>query len=319
MAKPEAERILREAAGGNCFPSPSPVLIRLVNLASDERSSHAELASIIEQDPGLTARVIRMANSVAFSVRERNVVSTVSQAILRIGFDRLRILALSLSLRDSFPMGRVGRIDYEFFWKSSLFRAHAAQGLFEPLSAKGDISGEEVFTAGLVLEIGLLVLFHLCPQALQSSFPGEKASLEEIVSWEEDNLGINHRRIGEILLKRWQFPEPMIELQRRFGPEAVQDRDASMGVVVELARTATETFFGKNDSGDVGKLMRLSGLTEDRISEILLSSFAKVEKTAGYLCINLESDKELLDATERANHALERFLFGKPAGTSPRA
>jgi len=315
MEQSERKSILQELARGDYFPSPSPVLLRLLNVAADERSSHSEVASIIGQDSGLAARVIRMANSAAFM--RKNAVSSISQAILVIGVNRLRLLALTLSLRDSFPLGKVGRVNYEFFWKSSLFRAHAAQGLVKLMPTSFNLSGEDAFTAGLILEIGLLVLSHLRSHVLQASFPEGKTALEEVVKWEEDHFGLNHRWIGEIILRKWHFPEQVIEVQRRFGPETFQEKNSPMCKIVELARISTEIFFGEGDGSIIEKAASVLGLLTAQVSATLLDSFSKVEETASYLSINVQSDKDILDAMEKANRALDKFLFTKPTEGFP--
>lgn len=304
-------RILQEISTGACLPSPSPVLLKLVNLASDDSSSYGELTEIIEQDPSLAVRVMKMANSVAFSLRERGV-SSISQAILMIGSNRLRILALSLSLIESFPLGKVGRINFELFWKSSLFRAHAAEGMAQLMPGAMNLVGEEVFTAALILEIGLLVLFHLCPDVFQDSFPAEKIQVEDIIAWEENNLGLNHRRVGEILLNRWRFPEQIIMVQKRFGREVFERECLPFSMVVELARTATEVFFANGQINAIEEMVSALGLKRDHVSEVLRNSFSRVEETAAHLCIDTRSDRDISGAMERANHALSKFLSDKP-------
>jgi HD-like signal output (HDOD) protein len=283
-----------------------------LNLASDDSSSYNELSAIIEQDPSLAVRVMRMANSVAFSLREKRAVSSVPQAILIIGYNRLRILALSLSLRESFPMGKIGRINYELFWKSSLFRAHAAEGLARLMPKTMRLIGEEVFTAALILEIGLLVLFHLCPKVLQDSFPEDKTQLEDVISWEEENLGLNHRRIGEMLLDRWRFPPEIISVQKHFGLDVFEKEALPIGMVVELARTATESFFVNGDLHVISEMVSVLGLKRELVSEVLWSSFSRVEDTATYLRIDMRSDHDIHAAMETANAALAKFLFEKP-------
>ena len=313
MEKSLTASILKVINSGDCLPSPSPVLIRLMKLAADDSSSHNELIEIIEQDPGLAVRVMKMANSVAFSFREKGTVSSVSQAILMIGYDRLRILALSLSLRESFPMGKVGRINYELFWKSSLFRAYAAEGLARLMPRTMNLIGEEVFTAALILELGLLVLFHLCPKVLQDSFPEDPAQLEDVISWEEDHLGLNHRQVGEMLLNHWRFPNEIIMVQRQFGLDVFEKEGPPIIRVVELARTATESFFVQGDMTIIEDMVSVLGLKRELVSEVLWSSFSRVEDTAAHMYIDMRSDHDIHDAMERANVALAKFLFEKPA------
>lgn len=306
MEKTNRTKILQRIAEGDYLPSPSPVLLRLLKAASDERTSASDLAGIIELDPGLTTRLIKMANSAFFS-RGRTV-SSVSQAILTIGFNRLRVMALTLSLRDSFPMGKVGRMNYEYFWKTSLYRAFIAQGFARSLQTREKLPEEEVFTAALILEIGLLMLYHLCPEALKESFPHEEASLEEIITWEEEHLGINHREIGRVILKRWHFPVHITETQQYFGSEALLAQRSLLCRIIEYSRSTTQVFFGKTgDFGFIRESARLLDLNLDRINEILCSSFSKVEEIACHLHLRVDFNEDVLEVMEKANHALARM------------
>ena len=135
------DRLLDRLKSGECLPALSPVAIELVEMASDESTSAKELVSLIEKDPALTVRLIRLANSAFFQAAVS--VTTLQQAVVRVGFDRLRIMALSVSLRDTFPMGKVGALDFRKFWKISLYRAMLARAVARRLRG---INPEEALT-----------------------------------------------------------------------------------------------------------------------------------------------------------------------------
>jgi HD-like signal output (HDOD) protein len=144
--------LLEELQSGYSLPSLSPVAMKIVEMASDETCSAESMSRLIENDPSLAVRLLRLANSAFFAARYP--VSTLRQAVVRIGVERLRIMALSLSLRDTFPMGRVGCMDYEAFWRCSIYRALLGKSLAQSVRT---CNPEEAFIAGLTLEIGLLV------------------------------------------------------------------------------------------------------------------------------------------------------------------
>ena len=95
--------LLQRLESGYSLPVLSVVAIRLVEFASDEECSVNDLVSLIEKDPSLAIRLLKVANSAFFRTAEP--ATTLRQAVIRIGFQQLRIMALSLSLRDTFPMG----------------------------------------------------------------------------------------------------------------------------------------------------------------------------------------------------------------------
>jgi HD-like signal output (HDOD) protein len=113
------ETFLNELDSGRLLPSLSALTLQLMKLSSDENCSLADIADLIEKDPSLTMRIIRLANSAFF--RSRYPVTTVHSALLRIGIDQARLLALSLSLKNTFPLSKVGSADYRHYWRMSLY------------------------------------------------------------------------------------------------------------------------------------------------------------------------------------------------------
>ena len=91
--------IVKQIESGYSLPSLSPVAMQLVELALDDSTSAQTLAALIERDPSLTVRVLRLANSTLFQTRQPTI--SLKQAVVKLGYERLRIMALSLSLRDT--------------------------------------------------------------------------------------------------------------------------------------------------------------------------------------------------------------------------
>ncbi|HEN21387.1 MAG TPA: HDOD domain-containing protein, partial [Desulfobacteraceae bacterium] len=148
--------LLKKILESGALPSLSPLAVQLVELASDDSASAQDLAEIIEKDPALTTRLLKLVGSAFYGIPEK--VKSISQAVVLLGFKRLRIMALSLSLRDTFAMGTKDGMDYDHFWKSSLYRAMIARSFAGAVNAPG-MNPEEAFVAGLIQEIGMLMLY----------------------------------------------------------------------------------------------------------------------------------------------------------------
>ncbi|OGP50909.1 MAG: hypothetical protein A2Y79_10080 [Deltaproteobacteria bacterium RBG_13_43_22] len=315
----EKSKILDQISSNDYLPSLSPLIIQLIDLAADEHSSILDLTRIIEQDSGLTARLLKIVNSAFYAHREP--ISSISYAVMVAGFKKIRIMALNISLKDTFPLGKVNGMDYDYFWKTSLYRAILAQDLTKGSYLSNILDPEEVFTTGLILELGLLFLFHVCPESLKDSFPGGDVPLEEAIAWEEKNLGINHRELGRLTLHHWHFPEQIIEIQETYGSEALQEGHPELCRILEIARICTQLFFGSGD--DFAFLKDISGLLKmdiDRLSEILSEAFFRVEELARELRLQINSKKDMLEVMEKTNRALVKINgsleenFGKIAG-----
>jgi HD-like signal output (HDOD) protein/anti-sigma regulatory factor (Ser/Thr protein kinase) len=302
----EKARFLKKIADADGLPSLSPLTIRLVELAADDQSSASDLAHIIEKDPALTTRLLRLVNSAFFARREQ--ITSVPRGVVQVGFNQVRVMALSLSLRDTFPLGKVGGMHYDHFWKTSLYRALIAKN-FAQSAQSSDLNPEDAFVGGLILEIGMLMLFNACPDEMKQVFPGGNIPLEEAIVWEEENLGINHRKAGRLVLQRWRFPGHLVESQKYFGPEALQPDKPLVCNILELAREATEIFSGQKT--ELYQLQeaaqRLLRLDTESVNGILAEAFDSIEEMAEHLHLEIDSQEDILVVMEKANQALARI------------
>jgi HD-like signal output (HDOD) protein/nitrogen-specific signal transduction histidine kinase len=306
MEKIDRSRILQKIANSEYLPSPSPLITQLLDIAANDLASVQDLAGIIEQDPGLTTRLLKLVNTAFYAHRRE--VSSISQAIVILGSKKLRMMALSMSLRGAFPLGRVDGMDYEAFWKNSLYRALIAQGLGHSAPALRQLADGEVFTAGLILEIGMLMLFHFCPEGLRKDFPGGHIPLEQLVAWEEHHLGINHREVGRIVLKRWHFPDAFVESQQYFGADVWRQDRSLFCKALEFARVCAHLCCGaRSDFEYIRETAPQFGLEMDRVNEVLCATFAKVEEIADQLRLRVSSSEDILEVMEKANQALGRI------------
>jgi HD-like signal output (HDOD) protein len=306
MKETEKARLLKKIADGEDLPSLSPLTIRLVELASDDRSSASDLAHVIENDPSLTMRLLRLVNSAFFARREQ--ITSVLRGVVQLGFKQVRLMALSLSLRDTFPLGKVGGMHYDHFWKTSLYRALIAKN-FAQSAESSDLNPEDAFVGGLILEIGLLMLFNACPDETKEAFPGGNISLEEAIVWEEENLGINHREAGCLILQRWGFPADLLESQKYFGPAALQPDKPPVCNILELAREATEIFFGRRTElyQFQETAQRLLKVDIEAVNGILAKTFDRIDELAEHLQLEIDSQEDILGVMEKANQALARI------------
>ena len=305
MAEGSSAELLEKVKSGASLPRLSTVAMKLVEVASNDDCSAKDLAEIIEKDPSLAARVLKLANSSFY--RSVQPAASLPQAVVRMGFYQLRIMALSLSLRDIFPMGNQGALDYEKFWRASLYRALLARDLVARLKM-GD--PEEAFVAGLIMEIGLLILFDLCIREDQGVSSVQLESLEDLLCWERERYGIDHRQIGESALKYWGFPEQIVECQGLWGDAALSAGAPLPAKVYELSRQFSKVLEQESvcfttifESAE-----RIFGLNQDVMVETIMSTFKQVEDIALQLNLELNSENDLLKIMDKANRALSTIM-----------
>ncbi len=295
--------VLQKIEEGYGLPVLSPVAIRLIELASIENSSVDDLADLIEMDPSLTVRSLRLANAALFSNAEQ--ITTIKNAVMKIGFSQIRIMALSISLRDTYPMGKVGPMDYEKFWRASLYRAIIAKGLAR---TSGVCNPEEAFIAGLTLEIGLLIMFDLFIKGKIDYMP-EPYPLETLLVWEKKQFGVDHREIGELALRYWKFPESLLGCQKiRLNEE----RQAKLHPLALLCDTALRFSYLLSEKAAAWHIMFTEtettyGIKSSVLTPLLVSALEEVQELSGSLKVEMSRERDLIQLLEKAEYTLQKL------------
>lgn len=296
--------ILQSLESGYGLPVLSAIAVQLVEMAADDSVSAKALSALIEKDPSLAVRLLKLANSAFF--RATQPATTLEQAIVRVGLERLRMMALTLSLRETFPMGKSGTFDYERFWRNALYVAILARHLADRSKAANP---DEAFLAGLTLEIGLLVFYDLLVKDKDEA--GDKAfdALGDSLAWEEKHFGVNHRQVGAVALRHWRFPEQIVSCQEFYGPGATTTDGPPLARICATAKTLANGLLKK--SGDFHALFleadHTLGMDAPVFNDILLDTFNQVEEIAQNLNLAVDRDKDLIEVMEKANVALSRI------------
>jgi HD-like signal output (HDOD) protein len=304
MKPDHASPLLKELESGYSLPALSPIAMRLIEMASDDMCSVHGMASLIEKDPSLTVRLLRLANSALF--RSGYDATSLEQAIVRIGLDRLRIMGLSLSLRDTFPMGRVGPMDYERYWRSSLYQAALAKSLADRL---GRCNPEEAFIAGLTLEIGLLILLDIfVKKEAEDHDDLQLYPLEPLLRWEKEQYGVDHREVGQIALRHWKFPESIVSCQGSYGVKTKRET-SPLSLVCDVARELSALLCKEgSELPAVFDMAQVSlGLDHDVVNDILITTLQQVDGIAESLKLEVDRDNDVMELVEKANRALSRL------------
>src|ERR1035438_10349329 len=135
------------------------VFIRIDQLVEDPDSTIDDIVKVVSQDPSFTVRLLRIANSPFYGFS--STIETVSRAVTLIGTSHVRNLALSTSVSRTFAGLPNELVSMDNFWHHSLYCALTARILAHRVR-KSD--PEAVFTAGLLHDIGELVIFNRLPK-----------------------------------------------------------------------------------------------------------------------------------------------------------
>jgi putative nucleotidyltransferase with HDIG domain len=203
----DRETIDRQIDRMSKLPILPQILVRLNQVASDSGSSAEDLGKVILKDQSLTLRILKVVNSAYYQRRGREQVTTVSKAVVLIGFNGVRRLALGMSVCDTLRSADE-LPGMERFWAHSLATAITARLLAE---LSGHPSKEEAFVAGLVHDIGKLVLAR-CEPELYARLLAEHGSDGPLRAAERQAFGLSHAQAGKKLARRWGLPGALEEV-----------------------------------------------------------------------------------------------------------
>jgi putative nucleotidyltransferase with HDIG domain len=193
------ERIVGILAGLEDLPTISAVVAEVNRIVADPESSAADLGDIISRDQSLTARLLRLANSAIFA--RRGGVSKITDAIVALGFTRVRSAVLACAVRDALDVQADPPL-VQAIWRHALVTACTARRISEVTGLRDP---EEVFVAGLLHDVGRLAFLMICPEPYRGCL-GSVTPSRSLYDVEKETLGITHAELGSRLLMRWNLP-----------------------------------------------------------------------------------------------------------------
>ncbi len=212
--------LIRKSIKG--LPAISPVVSDIAKLMNRPDVSIEKIVKIIEYDPGMTANILRMANSPYFGGAQN--INSIRQAIVRLGTKRLFDLAVLSAVYGIIDRPINGyNLPPGELWHHSVAVAIISRKLADHI---GLVDPDTVFTAGLLHDIGKVVIARFVEEEfLKIDALSDKTGLS-FEEAEKEVLGVDHAEVGSELLNAWDFP-PRIVMAVRFH-HAPQDLDRSI-------------------------------------------------------------------------------------------
>lgn len=204
-AKERGGKPIEELKLAGNLPSPTGVGLAILELTRGEDYSMGDVTRVIQTDPALTGRILRIANSAASSPTQP--ITSVSQAAMRLGVRSVRNVALGFSLVSGHRSGECRSFDYERYWAHSLAVAVAAQVLAE--ETRG-VTPTDAFTCGLLSDIGSLALASIHPERYAEVLRRACEQEGSLLLAERELLDIDHVQLGCALLSEWGLPESFV-------------------------------------------------------------------------------------------------------------
>lgn len=202
--KPQIKQVIGKLKRISSLPL---VFARINELLSDPKSCSADIGKVISKDQALTARLLRMVNSAFYGFPQK--IDTVSRAVTIIGFRQLRELVLATSVVDLFKgLGDRVSLRMEDFWKHSLACAVACRIL---AIYRREQNHESYFVAGLLHDIGRLVLIETLPAEYGRAMELSKSRQIPLAEAELEIFGFDHAAVGRELIRHWRLAHELAD------------------------------------------------------------------------------------------------------------
>jgi two-component system, cell cycle response regulator len=180
------------------LPSLPPVAVHVLRLCQRENFDIADVARAIGADAPLSAKVIALVNSPLFAMRQE--VKTVSQALVLLGVNAVRTIALSVAIAGDLQAHERAGFDHRAFWRRAVFAATAAQDLAR---LGGLRHPEEAFLAALLQDVGQLALSQAASDQYHPITHTAGTDHKRLIALETQAFGCDHAEVGRWLMAQW--------------------------------------------------------------------------------------------------------------------
>lgn len=209
----DAEGIVASEVHLASFPD---IYFKIRQVLDSPVSTPAQVADVVSKDTSLTAKLLKLVNSPFYGLPNR--IDSISRAVMVIGGQEISTLALGISAINAFKDIPPELINMRMFWEHSVAVGVFARLLGEAIGVK---AAERLFVAGILHDIGRLVIFKKLPHAAVEAIYYAKANQLPLHVAEEEIIGFSHPLVGGLLLRAWKFPEVLATLVScHHGPSA---------------------------------------------------------------------------------------------------
>jgi len=219
------------------LPSLPTIAIEVIDLVRQQDVNIKQIANTIQLDPALSSKILKTVNSSFYGQAYQ--VSTISHALVVLGLNSVKTLALGFSLVANLKTSEETGFNHLDFWKRSLFTATAARSLAKQA---GMVQQEEAFLGGLLQDLGMLAM----AQTLEAEYASIVQSADEhnqLRQLEREHIQTDHPEIGATLAEEWRLPPLLVSpIRYHEDPEACPEEVRDLVNCVYLGNRVAEIF-----------------------------------------------------------------------------
>lgn len=189
------------------LPTLPSVYFKLNQLLKDKQASIERVAHIIELDPAMSSRILRLVNSAFYGVRQES--NSIAHAVMILGFNAVKNAVVSVAILDTFSYkDRYENFDITEFWRHAVSVAVLSKQLAERSRL---VAPEDAFIAGLLHDIGKIIMTKYFKEDFGKVWKIMQETKCSYADAEQQAASIDHVQIGAYLVRKWQLPEPIIQ------------------------------------------------------------------------------------------------------------
>ncbi len=213
-------------------------VIHIIRTINDPDSSASDLKRIIELDPPLTSKLLKLANSALYGYQKT--ISGIQEAIVCIGFDKVRELALSQKVCEIFQNDDIVHgYSRARLWKKSIAVAICSKLIYRREFRE---KGNDIYVAGLLHDIGIIIVDQFLHERFLEVLKTAYIENRNYINIEEAILGVDHQSIGAELIKDWEMPDELYNAVRfHHDPVGVPDKYEMIVNVIYIANTIIQS------------------------------------------------------------------------------
>ncbi len=288
------------------LPSLPAVAVQIVGLARQNNSSIQDVANVLSSDPALSAKVLKTINSSFYGLH--NPVTTIKSAVVLLGLQTVKTLALGFSLVGTLNTRKSATFDYERFWRQSLYSAVAARAIAK---RQRTLQRDEAFLAGLLSDIGTLVMHLTLGREYDVLLEACRGDQVALVRLSREKFDLDHAQVGGTLAEHWKFPALLIEPIRRHHDLADADIKTAALCEIVYAGVLCGQVFAAQSLNLLDRARQELGLRfkldEAEIHNLFLDIETQCSELADLFEIDIESRHNFTDIEAEARQELIRI------------
>lgn len=223
------------------LPAMPVIAQKLLSLRMDTDEGERKMLVLVEQDPQISAKIIGLANSVMVSSMRH--ITSVKEAVMLLGITRTKSVATGIAVMSLMAKAPAGKFNIRDLWVHGFGIAFAMLGIARAMPGKIRPNEDQIFLAGMLHDIGYLVLAFLDPKRSDKLHARLAAEPDRVaLEIEKEELDMCHDEIGSELVRHWNLPDEIVATLRYHHTPSEAGAAAELAYLINIAEKLLPSF-----------------------------------------------------------------------------